>query len=285
MSNGIARSIGMALLVVCVGVTAQGATIRVPSQQPTIQKAVTAAHAGDVILVAPGSYRETVRVTGARAGLTIEADTPENPPVILGTPDGSVDGIRDDAVDGLTLRHLRILGTYDGVRLNYVKQAVLEDLDIENSALGIRVNNGRQNMISECTVLGTRVEQGILVYYSPGSVVSGTISAGTARENIRVANSAGAVLDHDQVSGSDGSDGVYVSNSPGAQVTSCTATRAYHNGIHIINSSGLVLTNNSTTDNLNDGFLIANSPPYTSVADVLADGNVDSESQVAIDIN
>jgi YVTN family beta-propeller protein/cysteine-rich repeat protein len=92
------------------------------------------------------------------------------------------DGIRDDAVNGLTLRHLRILGTYDGVRLNYVKQAVLEDLDIENSALGIRVNDGRQNIISECTVLGTRVEQGILVYYSPGSVVSGTISAGTARK-------------------------------------------------------------------------------------------------------
>ena len=54
------------------------------------------------------------------------------------------------------------------MRLNYVKQAVLEDLDIENSALGIRVNNGRQNMMSECTVLGTRVEQGILVYYSRG---------------------------------------------------------------------------------------------------------------------
>ena len=52
--------------------------------------------------MAPGSYRETVRVTGARAGLTIEADTPENPPAILGTPDGRVDGIRDDAVDGLT---------------------------------------------------------------------------------------------------------------------------------------------------------------------------------------
>ena len=68
-------------------------------------------------------------------------------------------------------------------------------------------------------------------------------------------------------------------------MTSCTATRAYHNGIHIINSSGLVLTNNSTTDNLNDGFLIANSPPYTSVADVLADGNVDGQIEVAIDIN
>jgi hypothetical protein len=264
---------------------AQGATIRVPSQQPTIQKAVTAAHAGDVILVAPGSYKETVHVTGARASLTIEADTPEDPPVILGTPDGDADGIRDDAVNGLTLRHLRILGAYDGVRLNYVKQAVLEGLDIENSALGIRVNHGGQNIVSECTVLGTRVEQGILVYYSPGSVVSGTISAGTARENIRVANSAGAVLDHDQVSASDGSDGAYVSTSPGAQVTSCTVTTAYHSGIRVINSPGLVLTNNTSTDNLNDGFLIMNSPPYTSVADVLAGGNVASGNQVAIDIH
>ena len=52
-----------------------------------------------------------------------------------------------------------------------------------------------------------------------------------------------------------------------------------------MNSSGLVLTNNSTTDNFNDGFLIMNSPPSTSVADVVASGNDDSESQVAIDIN
>ena len=275
----------VATCLVSAALGAQAATILVPSQQPTIQKAVTAAHAGDVILVAPGSYQETVHVTGARAGLTIEADTPDDPPVILGTPDHSADGIRDDAVSGLTLRHLRILGAYDGVRLNYVKQAVLEDVDIENSALGIRVNNGRQNTVRGCTVLGTRVEQGILVYYSPGSIVSDTISAGTARENIRVVNSPGAVLDHDEVGASGGSDGVYVGSSPGAQVTSCTATAAYHTGIHVIDSSGLVLTNNSSTDNLDDGFLIMNSLPYTSVADVLTSGNVASGNRVTIDLN
>ena len=45
------------------------------------------------------------------------------------------------------------------------------------------------------------------------------------------------------------------------QVTSCTATAAYHTGIHVIDSSGLVLTHNSSTDNLDEGFLIMNSLP------------------------
>jgi parallel beta-helix repeat protein len=68
-------------------------------------------------------------------------------------------------------------------------------------------------------------------------------------------------------------------------VTSCTATSAYHDGIHVIDSSGLVLTNNSSTDNLDDGFMIMNSLPYTSAADVLASGNVASGNRVTIDVN
>jgi parallel beta-helix repeat protein len=40
-----------------------GATLKVPSQYPTIQSAINAAHPGDTILVAPGTYTEQLLVT------------------------------------------------------------------------------------------------------------------------------------------------------------------------------------------------------------------------------
>jgi hypothetical protein len=72
-----------------------------------------------------------------------------------------------DRVHGVVFRHLRIVGAYDGVRLNDVERAVVMDIRLENHALGIRVNRGRDNTIVGCTVLGTRVEQGILIEKSP----------------------------------------------------------------------------------------------------------------------
>lgn len=45
---------------------AAGATIRVPDDQPTIQAAVDAANEGDLVLIAPGTYREAVTVTRPR---------------------------------------------------------------------------------------------------------------------------------------------------------------------------------------------------------------------------
>jgi hypothetical protein len=51
------------------GTKASGHTIAVPADQPTIQGAVDAAQSGDLILVSPGVYNESVNVT--TAGLTL----------------------------------------------------------------------------------------------------------------------------------------------------------------------------------------------------------------------
>ena len=55
-----------------------------------------------------------------------------------------------------TVPRSRIVAAYDGVRLNYVTGATLAGLDVENSALGIRVNHGKNSLIDQCTLLGTR---------------------------------------------------------------------------------------------------------------------------------
>ena len=70
-------------LVVVPGARAgspHGATLKVPSQYPTIQSAINAAHSGDTILVAPGIYTEqltiskSVNLVGAGATKTFLKD-------------------------------------------------------------------------------------------------------------------------------------------------------------------------------------------------------------------
>lgn len=81
-----------------------GATIRVPTDQPTIQAGVDAATAGDVVLVAPGTYREAVEVR--TPGITIRGVN-RNTVVLDGgnrLPDGIVVNADGVAVQNLTVR-------------------------------------------------------------------------------------------------------------------------------------------------------------------------------------
>ena len=260
---------------------ARGATIVVPTDQPTIQAAVDAASPGDTIQVQPGSYQESVRIRGANTGLTIEAADATDPPTIHGTPNKSVDGIRVDSVDGVIFRNLRIVGAYDGVRLNSVRNAIVVGLDIENSALGIRVNHGQGTIVDRCIVLGTRVEQGILVASASGTLIRGSTIGDTDREGIRVVGSPGVVLENDLVSGSRSADGIAVGSSPGVEIDGCVVSDSSGDGIHVTNSAGLVLSGNSATDNLEIGLSISRSPPFRSVADVIAAGNSASGNREA----
>ncbi|MCH7545406.1 MAG: hypothetical protein IID30_03260 [Planctomycetes bacterium] len=48
------------LLIGCVSVQASAADIHVPADQPTIQAGINAAIPGDVVIVAPGTYNESI---------------------------------------------------------------------------------------------------------------------------------------------------------------------------------------------------------------------------------
>jgi nitrous oxidase accessory protein NosD len=267
------------LLVLVVPTAGLGTTINVPIDSPTIQAAVDLARPGDTILVQPGTY-QPVRITGNKAGVTIEAADGAHLPAIQGVRNTSRDGIRVDQQDGITLRNLIIQGAYDGVRLNNATNALLVGLQLENNALGIRVNHGRDNSVIGCTILGVRgdrgVEQGLMVDTSPGAMISGNRIDGAAREGIRVYGSTCVSLDHNDVSSSRGSDGIAVYSSPGASIQACTSRGNYRNGILVSNSSALTLADDACTDNRNFGFLVQQCPPFVVAADVFDRNNTAS---------
>ena len=80
------------LLLVLYGLNpvsiAYGVTIYVPSGQPTIQDAINAAIDGDIIVVAPGTYLETISFLGK--GITLRSSDGPSGTTIDGGGNGSV---------------------------------------------------------------------------------------------------------------------------------------------------------------------------------------------------
>jgi hypothetical protein len=99
------------LLLTCVGMApeAQPAVIHVPEDVAGIQAAITAAHGGDTVLVAPGTYAGGLSITGKAITLTSRFITTSDPNDIAQTIlDGGAPilGIQESAGAATTVRGL-----------------------------------------------------------------------------------------------------------------------------------------------------------------------------------
>lgn len=91
---------------------ASGRILRVPSSYPTIQRAVDASRPGDLVLIAPGTYHEAVKVTDEHPGIVIRGEDRNR--VVLDGRDRLSDGILVQAdgvaVENLTARRYQVNG-------------------------------------------------------------------------------------------------------------------------------------------------------------------------------
>ena len=89
--KGYVYTFGILLLVLICPSSLLAKTLNVPGSYKTIQKAINAAHDGDVVIVAKGLYVENVRFTGR--DITVRSTAPTSATVVLETViDGGASG-------------------------------------------------------------------------------------------------------------------------------------------------------------------------------------------------
>jgi len=101
------------------GLAAHAATLRVPSQYPTIQGAIDASHSGDTVLVAPGKYPEGLRIYD-KGILTLESEAGAESTILDGEGNSYVIELSaprnshktEYRIAGFTIRH----GIEQGIR-------------------------------------------------------------------------------------------------------------------------------------------------------------------------
>ncbi len=140
------RSIALlSVLAACLAAPAEGAKLKVPGDHATIQAAVNAALAGDVIEVSSGTYGETVLMFGTD-NLTLRAKKGH---VVTIDASSSATPLSVGLANGITVRDIRL------------RNAIWAGLDV----VGV---DGM--LITGCTVDGS-TSGGIRVYGSSGEVV------------------------------------------------------------------------------------------------------------------
>lgn len=156
-------------------------TIRVPADYPTIQKAVEAAKDGDVVLVAPGTYRENIvlrkktvtlasRFHESRDAKDVEATVIDGGGRTCIVVDASVGA--DTRIIGFTLRNGN-----DGITVNGARLHILNNRIMGNPKEGISFESGGG------TVRGNLIEGSGDDGIDCDDAVSVTIEDNVIREN------------------------------------------------------------------------------------------------------
>lgn len=202
-------SILVAVLVsAAVAPAALAGTLKVPSDEyPTIQSAVVAAGDGDTILVGPGTYTESVLLTGF-TDLTLRG---KGFPVITsaGPSTLSVNSCTGVSVSGLVLE-----GGQDTVQVVASSDLLLTRLTIRNAVgNGVLLDGGCIGITLSKSAVENVGANGVLDYQTTGlrvekCTITDPAGSGVALSPGRVTGSAGALVSKNEILGA-GSAGVW----------------------------------------------------------------------------
>ncbi len=204
--------------------------IRVPADQPTIQAAIDVAVDDDVILVAPGTYHESVVISGKTITLASQYYESSDPSLIESTvidTNGSQDAIviQDTTGAGPTIQGLKLVkgstSILDGIRVE--GSARLLDLHIVGFDDGVDLDPlGGGSSICEC--LRNLIELGTDDGFDLDGAAGGVFEQNILRNNhedgieVRLSDTAGLVemtFRDNEISGN-GQDGIQIIDLLGA---------------------------------------------------------------------
>jgi parallel beta-helix repeat protein len=142
---------------IALAIPALAKTIEVPKDYQTIQAAINAAQPGDLILIAPGIYKEnltirkSIELRGADAGVIVDGSRARNTPTIL------IQRTRD-----VVIQNLEITGGRRGIQVERSRDVIIKNnLIYKNRRQGILVtDNSQGTQIIENKIFDTAPDEG-----------------------------------------------------------------------------------------------------------------------------
>lgn len=150
-------AVGLALMVLTVAPLALAKTIEVPKDFQSIQLAINAAEPGDLILIAPGTYKEnlsirkSIELRGTDAGVIVDGSRSRSAPTIL------IQRTRD-----VVIQNFVITGGRRGIQVERSRNVIIKNNLIQkNRRQGILITeNSQSTQIVENTILDTVPDEG-----------------------------------------------------------------------------------------------------------------------------
>ncbi|MCX8103063.1 MAG: right-handed parallel beta-helix repeat-containing protein [Candidatus Bipolaricaulota bacterium] len=157
MRKLLLTAVALTLVVVGIAPLVLAKTIEVPKDYQTIQAAINAAQPGDLILIAPGTYREnltirkSIELRGADAGVIVDGSRSRSAPTIL------IQRTRD-----VVIQNLEITGGRRGIQVERSQNITIKNNLIQkNRRQGILITEHSQDVqIMENTILDTAPDEG-----------------------------------------------------------------------------------------------------------------------------
>jgi len=254
----------VASLATLTAVPSDAATINVPGDYPTIQEAVDAADPGDSILVAAGTYPETVTITEE---VILKGENRETT-TIQGPAAGNTVTVYADGteISGFSITNSGSTYPESGLFLDTAGQCVIKDINASNNGgFGIFAMWAEDNVISENLVTyngycGIRVDMsrnyifdntcnsntgdGVFMYGASGSVLDGNLASLNGEGGISAQGIFEDMMISENLAADNLKSGILLYAGVDCEVVNNTSMGNGWSGVDVGSSSGVTIEGN-----------------------------------------